>query len=98
VAGGHQPPPDFIKIDIEGYELPALNGARETILKYRPALFLEMHGETIREKKEKVRGITEFLTEMNYHILHVETGTVIHPGNAEIAMEGHLYATPLAPE
>ena len=97
VASGKQPPPDFIKIDIEGHELAALEGGRETILRYRPELFLEMHGETIREKKEKVRRITDLLTGVHYHIVHVETGTQIRAGNSEVAMEGHLYATPEAP-
>jgi FkbM family methyltransferase len=96
VESGRLQPPDFIKIDIEGYEFAALEGARETILQFRPELFLEMHGETIREKKEKVRAITDFLTKVHYSILHVETGTRIHSGNSEAAMEGHLYATPLA--
>ncbi len=96
VASGKQPPPDFIKIDIEGHELAALEGARETILRYRPELFLEMHGETIREKKEKVSRIADFLTGVEYSIVHVETGTKIHPGNSGVAMEGHLYATPAA--
>jgi FkbM family methyltransferase len=37
--------PDFIKIDVEGAELPALRGARETIRARRGhlALFVEMH-------------------------------------------------------
>lgn len=32
---------DFIKIDVEGLEGEVLEGARETIARYRPALFLE---------------------------------------------------------
>jgi FkbM family methyltransferase len=85
-------PPDFIKIDIEGWEIEALRGARKTLELYKPALFLEMHGETIREKRRKVAEIVAFLWELDYrHIRHVETGTAITPENTSVAMEGHLY-------
>ena len=51
------PRPDFIKIDIEGWEIEALRGGRNTLTTCRPALFLEMHGETVNEKKRKVMEI-----------------------------------------
>jgi FkbM family methyltransferase len=84
--------PDFIKIDIEGWEIEALRGARHTLELYKPALFLEMHGETIREKRRKVAEIVTFLWDLDYRrIRHIETGATITPENTSVAMEGHLY-------
>ena len=92
-------PPDFVKIDIEGWEIEALRGAKSTLLKYRPALFLEMHGETIREKKQKVQEIVNFLWSIDYRrIRHIETGTAITPETSEVAREGHLYCESSARE
>jgi len=86
------PRPDFIKIDVEGWEIEALRGARITLESCRPALFLEMHGETIREKRRKVAEIVAFLWDINYRdIRHVETQTAITPENSAVAMQGHLY-------
>ncbi len=38
------PPPDVMKIDVEGAEAEVLAGAHETLMRYRPILMIELHG------------------------------------------------------
>ncbi|HEY3938719.1 MAG TPA: FkbM family methyltransferase [Bryobacteraceae bacterium] len=87
------PKPDFIKVDIEGMEIDALRGGAQTIREHRPALFLEMHGETMNLKRAKAAEIVAYLLSLGYAtIVHVETGTLVNDTNAAVAAEGHLYA------
>lgn len=94
VESAHLPPPDLVKIDIEGMELPALQGMAKTIEAHRPDLYLEMHGATVSHKEANARAIVAFLTAAGYtKILHVESGLAIGPSNAEEARRGHVFAT-----
>jgi len=52
----------LIKIDTEGYEIPVLLGARQTILQNKPRLIIEIH----KPYKEQKRKIMEILKELGY--------------------------------
>jgi FkbM family methyltransferase len=94
IAAAGLPAPDFVKIDIEGMELPALKGMAGTLERYQPDLYLEMHGATVEHKDANVRGIVAFLGSLGYpHVLHVESGARVSLENATQAREGHLFAT-----
>lgn len=92
IRASQLPRPDFIKIDIEGMELPALKGMISTLRQHFPELYIEMHGATIEQKDENVRAVVRFLSDAGYgRILHVESGTMVTPANATTARRGHLY-------
>lgn len=92
IADAQLPPPQLIKIDIEGMELPALKGMQRTLERHRPDLYLEMHGATMEHKDQNVRAIVDFLTARGYDdILHVESGERVTPATATRAREGHLF-------
>ena len=44
------PPPDVMKIDVEGAELRVLQGAARTLEQYRPTILLATHSESITQE------------------------------------------------
>jgi FkbM family methyltransferase len=57
---------DFIKLDIEGAELHALNGMRETLKRFRPILLMELSTEVLPNTPLTPDEITQLLRELNY--------------------------------
>ncbi|MCB9654447.1 MAG: FkbM family methyltransferase [Deltaproteobacteria bacterium] len=67
------PAPDFLKIDVEGFEVEMLEGAAETIAQSKPTIFVEVHGAGVAEKERIARDVFKSLP--GYAFLHLETGT-----------------------
>jgi FkbM family methyltransferase len=89
------PDPDFIKIDVEGYEYNALLGMQETLYRCKPSLLVEVHRASneqgIIEAKRKI--ITLLMTH-DYEIRDIRQGQLIGEDNVEkVRGVRHLFCT-----
>lgn len=67
---------DFIKADIEGLEASFLAGARETLSRFRPVLFLEIVDEHLRRAGSSVDALRALLQELSYRLHYPSGGSV----------------------
>lgn len=74
------PPPDLMKVDVEGEELAVLCGAEECLKRDQPALVVETHG------KERRKAVEAFLESVDYssQVLRKGPETVTLLANAPV--------------
>jgi FkbM family methyltransferase len=94
VMSGRIPPPDFVKIDVEGAERAVLAGMEKTIRQHGPRLFIEVHGHDDAEKLATVRSILARQATLGYRCRHVESGRDLDPTDTDLPIRGHLYCVP----
>ena len=84
------PEPEFVKIDIEGMELDALQGMTELIASRKPELYLELHGTLEADKRANATDVIEFLRSRDYNIFDVEQNRDI-TADVPTGRESHIY-------
>ena len=62
---------DFIKIDVERFELQVCKGAQQTIKKYMPTIMFE-------NKRNEADNCKEFLESLGYHTKKFKSETVAY--------------------
>jgi len=62
------PPPDVVKIDVEGSDDAVLRGGARAFAKHRPLIYLALHGE--RQRRESAL----LLADWNYRVVSLEPG------------------------
>jgi FkbM family methyltransferase len=62
VEEGKIPPPDLVKVDVEGAELDVLRGATRVLTVSRPSLFLEAHSASLE------RSCSQMLQNLGYKV------------------------------
>jgi FkbM family methyltransferase len=85
--------PDFVKVDVEGFEVEVLAGAAATVDSYHPDFQVEIHGAGQADKLAHAAAVIAWLAQRGYTCRHVESGQLVSPGMSAIAREGHVFAT-----
>ncbi len=57
---------DFIKVDIEGSEMRMLAGARETLSRFSPALYIELVNGHLARRGDSIEKLTGYLGGLGY--------------------------------
>ena len=79
--------PDFIKMDIEGYEYEAIKGSVSFLRAHRPTLFLELHLNYLEQRNLSAKSVVDLLGQCGYSFFTYS--------GAGLAADD-VYGTPLA--
>jgi FkbM family methyltransferase len=82
------PPPQVVKMDIEGGEVLALPGMRRVLAEARPLMLMELHGA------ESARVAWQALTAAGYEIHWMQSGYPLVPSLEALGWKAYIVAKP----
>jgi FkbM family methyltransferase len=88
--------PTHMKVDVEGFEEEVLRGARRVLSRFKPHLFLELHGDIIHRRGKSPGAVLDLLQEVGYsNWFSVDGGRLLSRQDlAEIGFNARLSIMP----
>ena len=83
---------DFIKADIEGWELRLLHGAESTLGRFRPRLLLELNGTALARAGDRLVDAFAFLAARGYRGFRLQPGAGLTP--VSVPVDGDFWFIP----
>src|SRR5688572_23140723 len=71
------PKVDLLKIDVEGFEMFVILGARKLIERWKPILFIEVATANLKQQNYTARNLIEAIEDLGYLVLDARTGQPI---------------------
>lgn len=68
---------DLIKIDVEGFELEVIKGAKEVLKKHKPKLFIEVDDNNLKEQNTSAKELIEYLLTFGYTITDSKNNQIV---------------------
>lgn len=92
VAENHCPPPQLVKIDVEGFEFEVLQGMQQVLAQHKPTVLFEHSVYRIQERGRKLSEVTDFFRANGYEVYPPES--LIPVSEIELQGEMDLLARP----
>jgi FkbM family methyltransferase len=86
---------DFVKLDIEGSEVDALDGARQAFARFRPVVLLEAEDERLASQQRTKQDLLRIVDDIGYELwVFDQKTTQLRPPRLPDEPEGNAVAAP----
>jgi FkbM family methyltransferase len=86
---------DVVKLDVEGSEVDALEGAYSAIARFRPTILLEAEDARLATQGRSKDDLVRAMAELDYELWAFDAGSMqLRPAEPPSAVEGNVVAAP----